>query len=260
MKRINFYFIAFLAVVVGILIFSPKISKAVRSFFVGNTAPTGSLISLASQKIHNSFSFIGSISHLRTENNNLGEKIAELEIDKSKIAELEIENRILKKELGFKDESGIKELIPARIIERDPVFFLDHFVIDKGSENGIHGGAAVLSLGTLIGLVREVYPDYSKVVLVTSKDSLVQAMLQNSRAKGILRGGISGLYLENIIQDTDYQQGEYVITSGLGGKIKQGIVIGKAGEIQSSDSGIFKSIIVNPIVDLSKLETVFIEK
>ena len=259
MKRINLYFIVFLAIVIALLFF-PRVNKPVRSFFIDHTAVPGSLLSSASQKIKNVFSFVGSISRLREENNFLTEKISELEIDKSKISELEIENSTLKKELGFKDTNGIEDLVPAKIIERDPVFFLDHFVVDKGSNDGVKEGAAVLSMGTLIGLVREVYSDHAKVVLVTSKDSLVQAMLQNSRAKGILRGGLSGLYLENIIQDTEYQPGEYVITSGLGGKIKQGIIIGKAGEVQSVDSGIFKSVIVNPIVDLSKLETVFIEK
>jgi cell shape-determining protein MreC len=42
--------------------------------------------------------------------------------------------------------------------------------------------------------------------------------------------------------------------------MKAGILIGKAGKIQSNSSGIFKNIAVEPIVDLSTLEIVFIEK
>ena len=83
-------------------------------------------------------------------------------------------------------------------------------------------------------------------------------MLQTSRAKGILRGGISGLILENITQDVEYEPGEYVVSSGLDGEIKPGILIGKTGSLESSTSDLFKNISVEPLFDLSKLELVFI--
>ena len=119
---------------------------------------------------------------------------------------------------------------------------------------------AVVYNGVLVGQVSVVYKTTSKVTLITSKDSMVQAMLQDSRANGLLKGGLSGLYLDNIVLDTQYKTGENVITSGLGGDIRQGILIGTAGKMQSYSSGIFESIEVNPLVDFSKLEIVFVEK
>jgi cell shape-determining protein MreC len=86
------------------------------------------------------------------------------------------------------------------------------------------------------------------------------AMLQESRSKGILRGGISGLVLEDITREVNYEQGDYIVTSGLDGQLKEGILIGKAGGLQSSSSELFKNISVEPIADLSKLELVFILK
>jgi cell shape-determining protein MreC len=97
-------------------------------------------------------------------------------------------------------------------------------------------------------------------MLISSKDSIVQVMLQDSRAKGILRGGNSGLFIENIISDTDYKEGEYVITSGLGGKMRQGILVGKAGKADSLSSSLYKNIAVSSLIDMFKLEIVFVEK
>jgi cell shape-determining protein MreC len=102
--------------------------------------------------------------------------------------------------------------------------------------------------------------DTSKILLITSKDSIIQAMLQNSRSKGVLRGGISGLYLDDITTDTTYKIGENVVTSGLGGDIMSGMLIGTAGKLESASSSIFKTISVEPLVDISSLELVFVKK
>jgi rod shape-determining protein MreC len=137
---------------------------------------------------------------------------------------------------------------------------LDYILVDKGKKDGVKEKAAVIATGALVGQVSEVYDDYSKIVLITSKDSNILAMLQESRAQGILKGGISGLVLEDITQDAEIKNGEYVIASGLDGEIPQGTLIGKAGRLKSSSSDLFKNISIEPIVDLSKLEIAFIIK
>jgi len=229
--------------------------SAGTSIFSGITQDMSGL----GKKIKGSFSFVASIGNLRQQNEDLITKITELQVDGSKISELEYENNLLKKELGFVGENNKNSFVPAKIIERDPVSFLDYLVIDRGSADGIVEGDPVVFSGVLVGQIKTVMEHTSTVVLITSKDSIVQAMLQNCRAKGILKGGISGLYLENIVRDTEYKEGEYIVTSGLGGKMKQGIIIGRAKALESSSSGIFKTINVEPLIDLSKLELVFVE-
>ncbi|HOX40766.1 MAG TPA: rod shape-determining protein MreC [bacterium] len=215
--------------------------------------------STLSEKVEHRLSFVANIRNMKHQNEELAAKLAEFQVDKSKITELENENRLLKQELGFLDSANSGLLIPARIIGRDPTAFLDHIIIDKGSDFGIEKGMAVVVSGVLVGQVDFVNDHTSQILLITSKDSIVQAMLQESRSRGILRGGLSGLYLDNITQDTDSEKGELVVTSGLGGKIKQGILIGRAVNTQNL-SGIFKSISVDPAVNLAKLEIIFIQK
>lgn len=205
------------------------------------------------------FSALTEIRSLRQQNKALSNKMAQMEVDKSRITELEYENEMLKKEIGFAGENKSAELIPAKIIGREPTTFLDYIIINQGKNAELRPGMAVMANGALVGQLTDVYDNSAKVVLITSKDSIVQAMLQVSRSKGILRGGISGLVLENISQDTEISPNEYVVTSGLGGKMEQGILIGKTDRNRSS-SEIFKNVLVEPIADLSSLELVFVAK
>lgn len=257
MKKNNFTLIIILLLVVLALGFYRSALTRLASNGSGHF-PSG--LSRVGLGIKSFFGTFGAISALQKNNQALAEKITKLEVDRSRIDELEWENSLLLKELGYAADHSTEELVPARIIGREPTSFLDHVIIDRGKKDGLSVHMAVISGGVLIGQVSDVEDNQARVILVTSKDSLIQAMLQGSRSKGILRGGISGLVLENVPQDIDYSPEEYVVTSGLGGDLKEGILIGKAKDIQSPASGIFKDITVEPLADLSKLEMVFVDK
>lgn len=260
MKKIS-YIVSLLAISsVIFFVYLPATSHSLVSASYGLAGGPLRLFHTAGDGIRKSFKVFFDIGSLRKENLELSNKIMSLEVDRSKIEELQVENNILKKELGFVSTEDQGSLIPARILQRDPVTFFDSIVVDKGEKDGVALNMSVVSDGVLVGKVSDVFANSSKIVLITSKDSIVQAMLQDTRAKGILRGGIAGLSLENIVSDNQYKEGEYVITSGLGDTMKPGILIGKAGKIQSSSSEIFESIAVEPMIDLSKLEIVFIQK
>ena len=258
MRKLYYILSVLFLILIVILGIFPQLRTASSGSFYSFTFSATKTLSSISTALRNNFRFISQIKDLKKQNDELTTKLQNLEVDRSRIIELEKENQILKGEIGFIDENKEGRLIPAKIIVREPTSFFDNIVVDKGEDDGVTAEAAVVSNGILIGQVKEVYPKTAKIVLITSKDSLIQAMLQESRAKGILKGGISGLFLENIVSDTDYRPGEYVVSSGLGGRINQGIPIGKVSDIQSDPSGIFKSFSVESLVDLSKLELVFI--
>lgn len=251
--------IVFIIILILFLFVSPW-KKNVNHFVLDKTASFEGGISSAGKKMANIFSVFHEISRIKKENSDLSQKILSLEVDKSRISELEFENTMLKKELGYVEENKANVLVPARIIGRDPTNFLDYVMLDKGKNDGLEPEMAVVSGGVLVGQVKEVFEKQSKVTLITSKNSVILAMLQKSRSKGILRGGISGLTLEDITRDSGYDEGDYIITSGLDGKLKEGILIGRAVGIQSSSSELFKNVSVEPLADLSKLELVFVIK
>lgn len=257
MKKRSYIF--WIVVVLALVIIFSPLRNQFRRILLPSAAKPTEFLSSEGEKTRNLFSIFSEIFTLKKQNEELSSKITSLNVDRSKIEELEYENALLKKELGFIEKNKESKLLPAKIIGRDPTSFLDRIMVDKGSEDGMKEGMAVVSGGVLIGQVKEIYPRESNIVLITSKNSIVLAMLQNSRSKGILRGGISGLVLENITQDVEFETGEYVITSGLDGQLPSGLLIGKAsGTETSSSSDLFKNIVVESLADLSKLEIVFI--
>ncbi|PIS07794.1 rod shape-determining protein MreC [Candidatus Berkelbacteria bacterium CG10_big_fil_rev_8_21_14_0_10_43_13] len=252
-------FIIFGTIILALAI-SPSFQSRAKSLFTRTTTGISIRLENFSHRVRRTFSFWTNISELKKQNEELSRKIISLQVDSSQIEELKNENALLKKELGFIEPSEIGTLVPAKIIERDAATFSDEITIDKGEKDGIVKGVAVVSNNILIGTIKNVMSDTSKILLITSKDSIIQAMLQNSRSKGILRGGISGLYLDDITTDTTYKIGENVVTSGLGGDIMSGMLIGTAGKLESASSSIFKTISVEPLVDISSLELVFVKK
>ncbi len=258
MKRNNLIILS--SIIIFLLIFLPMFSKKLRTHAFGFTTGMQEFLSSTGIRSNRTFHFFFAVSDIKKQNEELSKKITELQVDSSKISELEYENMLLKKELGFAEANKDLDMIPARIIGRDPISFLDYVIVDKGKDDGVSEKDAVVSNGALIGQVKEAFSKTSKITLITSKNSTILAMFQNSRAQGILRGGLSGLVLEDIAQDFDLKIGSNIITSGLEGEISQGILIGRAGLLKSSSADLFKAISVEPAVDLSKLEVVFIRK
>ena len=77
---------------------------------------------------------------------------------------------------------------------------------------------------------------------------------------GVLKGGLSWITLENIPQDSSVVDDEIIVTSGLGGGMKQGIVIGTISGQKSGKAEIFKLFSVKSPIDFNKLEMVFIRR
>lgn len=258
MKKSNTYLLICLVVVAVALI--PTSRNFLVKIGVKAVRPIESFFSSLSFSSRGFFYGLSQISDLREQNSELSDKLRLSQISQSELEELKAENQILKKQLGFKEVIKERDLIPSKIISREPTSFLDHILIDKGEKDGISAGLAVVSDSALVGKVTEVYSSESKVVLITSKNSIIQVMMQNSRVMGILKGGLSGITLENIPQDIEIAEHEMAITSGLGGGIDQGILIGEISGQRSSKAEIYKVLNVQPTVDFSKLEIVFIIK
>lgn len=258
MTRRNLFLFFFIVVLILILLVPSKISQTTNNFILKVSQPLTSGMVKAGKSIAGTLSIFGEISNLRKENRRLAEDIIKAKVDSTKLEELEQENTSLKEALEYKEAHPEMKLLLAEIIGLDPTNFYDSLVLNKGSNDGVSDGMAVVYLGVLVGKIDQVTPDTSRVVLITSRDSIVQVMLESSRTTGILKGGISGMTLENIPLDTPIAESESIITSGLGGKLPKGIFVGSAGSEVSAKSDIFKTIEVKSPINFSKLENLFI--
>ena len=118
---------------------------------------------------------------------------------------------------------------------------------------------AHLLLVGIDGLVTDVAKTHAKILLVIDQNSAVDALIQRTRARGIIKGEPSGrLQLQYVLRKHDIHEGDVVISSGLDGVFPKGIRIGYVHEVDKPDSGIFQQLAVTPYADFEKLEEVLV--
>lgn len=150
--------------------------------------------------------------------------------------------------------------LTASVIARDPNPAIRSIIIDKGTADGVQVGMPVEGARGLVGRVYRAATNSSQVVLITDSSSAIPARLGSSRATGILRGGGLGGSMSIDWIDLRYQVNvdEVVLSSGLGGRFPQGIVIGRVIQVVRHEADLFQQAIVQPAVDVDSLELVFV--
>lgn len=182
-----------------------------------------------------------------------------LMIENLRLHEAEIENAVLREQLQFKVANPTYELLAAEVIGRDPSNLLHYVIIDRGTEDGLAVGMPVVVARGLVGSITTVYPHSARVMLLTDPASSVNALIQSSRAIGIVQGqGRGDLVLRYVEQSEPVQVGDIVLTSGLGGNFPKRLVIGQVREVKRSDVEMFQEIVVQSAVDFDRLEVVLV--
>jgi len=192
------------------------------------------------------------------ENSDLKKEIATLRHGIIELEEISQENKRLKKLLSFKYKTSFS-VIPARVIAKDSSNWASAIIIDKGRKDKIRPDMSVINELGLVGKISEVGISTSKVILISDLDLNIPCLLQRSREEGLLTGTILGsCKMRYLSLDSDIKIGDKVITSGLGSIFPKGILIGEVSKIRDDSSGLMKLCLVNPSVDLSKIEEVLI--
>ena len=152
-------------------------------------------------------------------------------------------------------------VIGARVIAYDPTLWSRSAIINQGKAQGVKEGLPVLAPQGIVGRIVEVYPEYSKVMLIVDRKSSADAMVQRTRVRGMLKGkGGNRCSLEFVPKNADVQVGDLVLASGLVGLYPKGLVFGKVTAANKKNPGVFQEIEVTPNVDLSTLEEVLVVK
>ena len=159
------------------------------------------------------------------------------------------------------------ESVPAPVIARDPSNILATIVLGVGADHGVKVGHVVVSDQGLVGRVSEVGANYSKVLLITDASSTLSALVEGTRATGIVRGQYGdALIMDWILQTEKVKPGDVVVTAGLGlgdelrSLYPKGLVVGKVLQIQNAEAAAYQRAIIAPAVDLRRLENVLVVK
>ncbi len=196
--------------------------------------------------------------NLKRENIALRRIVAELQEENNSLREKAIASERLRNLLRFSREIP-RPMLPVQIIGIDPSSWFRTVVIDKGTKHGVNRGMAVVSPEGIVGHVLQISPHCAKVLLITDFNSSVDAIIQRSRANGLVEGnGETLCRLKYAPRTHDIQLGDRVVTSGLGGRYPKGLMIGKITKINKKSYGLFQQAEIIPSVNFTKLEEVFV--
>lgn len=161
--------------------------------------------------------------------------------------------------LEFKEKQEFR-LLAARVVGKDPSYWFQTILVDRGKADDVLEGMVVLAPEGVVGQVIHVSEHYAKVLLANAPSSAIDAMVQKNRIRGILKGaGEKGFVLNYVLKNTDVAVGDHVITAGIGGVFASGIPLGVVSAVREKERGMFQEIEVRPAVDYQKLEHVFID-
>ena len=211
-------------------------------------------------------SAIAQIDSLRDDNSRLQTENDRLTLENVRLREQAIAGQQAEKLLTLQRTVPF-ESVPAPVIARDPSGILHSIVLGLGTDDGVKVGHVVLSDQGLVGRISEVGTNYSKVLHVTDSSSVVSALVQGSRATGIVRGQFGdSLIMDWLLQTEPVKEGDVVITAGLGigeelrSLYPKGLVIGTIAQVQTAEAAAYNRAIVTPAVDLRRLEHVLVVK
>lgn len=174
--------------------------------------------------------------------------------------ELELENARLKKLVNF-TRSVSDTYVAAQVIARDPSPWFKTIMIDKGSDEGLEKGAPVLVSEGIVGQITKVSKDFSRVLLILDRNSAVDALVQNTRVRGMVKGENKDTcsFVYALRKDV-VQPGEMIVSSGLDQVFPKGLKIGRILDVKKEHSQLFQDITIETSVDFDKLEEVLVLK
>jgi rod shape-determining protein MreC len=195
---------------------------------------------------------------LERENQILKRQLQELKGQVNEYREAYLTNQRLRGLLNFKKSIAIP-LLPAEVVAFDPSGWFQTILIDKGSHDGVAQDMAVVSAAGLVGRVIGVSRHHAKILLILDPNSAVDALVQRSRARGILVGrGRGRCLLQYVQRNEDVQVGDRVVSSGMGGVFPKALPLGTIQEVIRGNSGLFQTVEVEPAVDFNRLEELMV--
>ena len=230
------------------------------------TAVAGRGISKPVNAINGFFSDVNNVQDTFEENKRLKAELDGLAQMQAELATVGEENNKLKEELELQATLTEYNSITATVISRNPDMWVDQVIIDQGATHGLVNGMSVMSHNGLLGRITEVNPTSSKVTLLSTNDNdailtSAEIILEDGTVFGVINGfdpNRKQLIMEQITSTTTIKEGTDVVTSGLGGLVPRGLLIGTVTEVSLDRHGLGQRVYIKPTTDFEDVRFVTI--
>ena len=264
-RKNNFLWQKVLAGIVAVavlIVFLNMFQKQIRNSFYIISSPFSKVFIRSGKTASGFFVSMFNINSLKKENSNLKEENTNLLFQISLLQEHIKENQDIKNALQNTQSDNFKMVLAGVIgINANEDFVL----IDKGSNGGISENMPVVSgEKVLYGKVVNVYENFSKVMLISNKISVLDVKVQNNDliktpVYGVAKGsGNLSLYLDLVNPDADIKEGNVLVSSGLEGIFPKDLLVGKVTSYNKNDTKPFQTAAVQPFFDTNNIDNLFV--
>jgi len=259
--------------------------SGIKNFFYLISSPIQRVFLETGDNVSDFFGWILEVKIIKEENEKLSLQNQELLAENLLLKELKKENETLREALKIGLEKDF-QLLLAKVIAKD--ISQDSILINKGLKDNISKGLPVItSQKVIIGRIGEVYDNFSEVILISNKESSFDAKISEKDSYppeegaslsagtprlptalpaeggapiyGVVKGkGNLELYLDLIPKDKEISEGDFVITSALGGIFPQGLLVGEIKKVKKTDIEPWQTAEIYPSFQLKELDNLFI--
>lgn len=228
------------------------------------TTPLRGAFSSFANWVENRYDYAFRYDALVEENEQLKQRVAELEALNRDSEDAIEENEVLRDILGLdqKRKDFVWEL--AAVTARGATNWASTVTLNKGTRHGVAVGNCVVDrYGNLVGTVEEVSLNWCTVITVIDPELEMGALLSRTNSAAILEGDFTlmkqgKLKLSYLPETTLLLSGDEVLTSGMGGVYPSGLKVGTIDELRTEASGMGRYAVLSPSADLDQLRQAFI--
>jgi rod shape-determining protein MreC len=196
------------------------------------------------------------LQSVRSDNEQLRREVAQLQVALQQQRALAQQSRTLADLLKLREGTQL-ETVAAGVIAGSASPDFRTLTIDKGSSDGLRPDMAVVAPAGVVGRVITPSARAAKVQLLIDRNAAAGAIVERSRAQGVVEGTGGSLRLNYVSGTADVQSGDVVSTSGIDGIYPKGFVIGQIESVERG-AGSFGAIVIRPAVDFSSIEAVLV--
>jgi len=194
---------------------------------------------------------------VEAQNNELKRELADVQIQLQEQRALADRARGLEQLLELRDRSSLSTTAAA-IIAASATPDFRTLTIDKGTREGLRRDMAILAPEGIVGRIVVPSARASKVQLLIDRNAAAGALVERSRAQGVVVGtGEDRLRLDYVSETADVVVGDIVVTSGIDGIFPKGFTVGRIETVEKNGPA-YKRIMVKPAVDFTRLEDVLV--